>query len=286
MTQDEFFGAIEHNLQQLAAKGERVGGERVKGFRCITRGDVSCPPNVRCYDLLPGGPESCAVFRAFACFADDSTHEGYRRAKFAIRKWYQESGRARSCEQPRAALVVGAAAQWPEGMEPNADDMPCAGVALRMLAAPHVRPEMGVAVAKSGDFGSFRAVCRALVPETFDRVERRVRDCVARLFLPDGSVLGGGYLTVRRVMDELPMIPRDFVEEVFGRMQREGGHRVERLPRAVGGETPESRICIKIGPPSPAFGRGWAIVAACAVALAAAAALWRLFARRWRERTT
>ena len=184
MTQDDFFGAIEHNLQRLAAKGERVGacGDRVRGFRCITRGDSYCPPNVRCYDLLPDEPGSgaSAVFRVFACFADESTHDGYRRAKFAIRKWYQESGRARGCEQPRAALVVGAAAQWPEGMEPNADDMPCASVAFRMLAAPHVRPEMGLGIAKAGDFGSFRAVCRALVPEAFDKVERRVRDCVER----------------------------------------------------------------------------------------------------------
>jgi hypothetical protein len=283
MTQDDFFGAIEHNLQRLAAKGERVGacGDRVRGFRCITRGDSYCPPNVRCYDLLPDEPGSgaSAVFRVFACFADESTHDGYRRAKFAIRKWYQESGRARGCEQPRAALVVGAAAQWPEGMEPNADDMPCGSVAFRMLAAPHVRPEMGLGIAKAGDFGSFRAVCRALVPEAFDKVERRVRDCVERLFLPDGSVVGGGYLTARRVMDELPMIPCDFVVEVFGKMQNEGGHRVEKLPRAEGRETPETRICIKLGPPVSAFERRWVVAAVCLAVLAAIAALWFFLAR-------
>ena len=283
MTQDDFFGAIEHNLQRLAAKGERVGacGDRVRGFRCITRGDSYCPPNVRCYDLLPDEPGSgaSAVFRVFACFADESTHDGYRRAKFAIRKWYQESGRARGCEQPRAALVVGAAAQWPEGMEPNADDMPCGSVAFRMLAAPHVRPEMGLGIAKAGDFGSFRAVCRALVPEAFDKVERRVRDCVERLFLPDGSVVGGGYLTARRVMDELPMIPCDFVVEVFGKMQNECGHRVAKLPRAEGRETPETRICIKLGPPVSAFERRWVVAAVCLAVLAAIAALWFFLAR-------
>ena len=282
MTQDDFFGTIENNIQQLASKGERAGKDRVRGCRCITRGDSCCPPNVRCYDLLPNSPSSGAraVFRVFACFADESTHDGYRKAKFAIRKWYQESGRARACEQPRAALVVGASMQWPEGMEPNAEDMPCGSVAFRMLAAPHVQSEKGLRIAKAGDVRSYPAVFRALVPEAFDKVEKRVRDCVTRLFLPDGSVVGGGFLTARRVMDELPMIPCDFVVEVFDKMQREGGHRIEKLPRAEGRETPESRICIKIGPPEPAVGRRLAIAAVCLAALVAGLLLWYfVFAR-------
>lgn len=282
MTQDDFFGTIEHNLRQLAARGERLAacGGRARGCRCITSGDASCPPNVRCFDLLSDEPGSGAraLFRVFACFADEATRDGYRSAKFAVRKWYQESGRAMGSEQPRAALVVGASAQWPDGMEPNADDMPCGNVAFRMLAAPHAQPEKGLCIVKSGDVGSFLGVCRALVPEAFDKVERRVRDCVARLFLPDGSVVGGGFLTARRVMDELPMIPCDFVVEVFGKMQREGSHHVAKLPRAEGRETPETRICIKLGAPETSRARIWAIVAVAA--LAAGALLWFLvFAR-------
>ena len=80
-------------------------------------------------------------------------------------------------------------------------------------------------------------------------------------------------------MDELPMIPCDFVVEVFGKMQNEGGHRVEKLPRAEGRETPETRICIKLGPPVSAFERRWVVAAVCLAVLAAIAALWFFLAR-------
>ncbi len=278
MTREDFFGAIEHNLQQLAAKGERAGacGGRVRGFRCITRGDSCCPPNVRCYDLLPDEPGSgaSAVFRVFACFADESTDGGYRKSKFEIRKWYQESGRAAASEQPRAALVVGASTQWPEGMEPNAEDMPCGNVAFRMLAAPHQQPENGLRIIKSGDVQSYREVSYAMVPEMFDKVEKRVRDCVNSLLLPDGSVMGGGYLTVSKVMDELPMIPCDFVVKVFYKMQQEGRHCVEELPRAEGKETPEERIHIKLGSPEPSIVRKFVIPVVCFAVVAIVLIIW------------
>ena len=226
---------------------------------------------------LFGEPE---FFRVFACYADESTGDGYRAAKFAVRKWYQESGWSASSERPSAAaMVVGAASAWEQGLVPNADDMPCGNVAFRMLVASHPGPKGGILTEKNGDWGSYVSVCQALVPETFDNVERRVRDCVERLFLPDGSVVGGGYLTARRVMDELPMIPCDFVVEVFGKMQNEGGHRVEKLPRAEGRETPETRICIKLGPPVSAFERRWVVAAVCLAVLAAIAALWFFLAR-------
>lgn len=254
MTQDEFFGAIEHNLQQLAAARERLPlcGWRVHGYRCISKDDEACPRNVRCYDLVEADPlfGKPGFFRIFACYAGESTADGYRSAKFAIRKWYQESGWAASSERPAAAaMVVGAAAVWEQGVTPNADDMPCGNVAFRMLAAPHPERRGGICTVKDGNVASCLPVCRALVPETFDNVEKRVRDCVARLFLPDGDVVGGGFLTIRRVLDELPMLSCDFIERVFEKMQAEGTHHMGKLPRAEGRETPESRTYIQKGPP-------------------------------------
>ena len=213
MTQEEFFGAVEHNLKQLAkGRGELpsyniptigiVSGwigklkwlTRVKRFAYVSKGDVSCPPNVRCYDLFSAKAPfvKCIMFRIFACYADESTREGYRKAKRAIRRWYQMCGRATSSEQPyAAAIVVGASSPWESGMTPNADDMPCDNVAFRMLAASHPQAEKGICTIKEGDVESCAAVCRALVPETFDMVERRVRNCVDSHFRPDGSVVGG-----------------------------------------------------------------------------------------------
>ena len=166
MTQDEFFGPIEHNLGQLASgRGElpsynipRIGilagsvGKlkwltRVKSFRIVSKADPGCPSNVRCYDLLSSKmPFSGRIrFRIFACYADEPTRSGYGKAKRAIRRWYQESGWANCSEQPyAAAIVVGAASPWEPGMTPNADDMPCDNVAFRMLVASHPQPEKGI----------------------------------------------------------------------------------------------------------------------------------------------
>ncbi len=279
MTQDDFFGAIEHNLQQLATRRERLPlcGWRVGGCRCITREDGACPRNVRCYDLVSEKSifGESGFFRIFACYADESSGGGYRAAKFAIRKWYQESGRAASSEQPTAAaMVVGAASAWEQGLVPNADDMPCGNVAFRMLVAPSLESGNGLRTAKDGDFESCVAVCRALVPETFDKVERRVRDCVESLLLPNGEVVGGGFLTVRRVMDELPMLTRDFIEDVFCKMQSEGSHHIGILPSAEGRETSESRKYIRKGPPRS---RRWLFLAVFLGMSALCLTLWFLF---------
>ena len=272
MTQDEFFGAVEHNLRQLAkGRGElpsyniprsgsifgKIGSlkwlSRVKGFRQVSKNDSSCPPNVRCYDLFSSKMlfASRIVFRVFACYADEPTRAGYRNAKRAIRRWYQLSGRAASTEQPyAAALVVGAGMPWGTDVTPNADDMPCENVAFRMLAASCSQTD-GVRIVKEGDVASCLTVYRALVPETFDNVERRVRNTVEGLIMPDGcSVVGGGYLTVRKVMDKLPMIPFDVVANIFNKMQSEGTHSIGKLPRAEGRESPESRMYIEKRPPS------------------------------------
>ena len=180
MTQEDFFGAIEHNLQQLAARRERLPpcGWRVGGYRCVTREDECCPRNVRCYDLVSMKPffGEPKFFRVFACYADESTGNGYRAAKFAVRKWYQESGWSASSERPSAAaMVVGAASAWEQGLVPNADDMPCGNVAFRMLVASHPGPKGRILTEKNGDWGSYVSVCQALVPETFVQAEGKYR---------------------------------------------------------------------------------------------------------------
>ena len=273
MTQQEFFGAIEHNLQHLArGRGElpsynlpqigRFVGSigklkwltRVKGFLCVSKADPDCPPNVRCYDLFSSKmPFSRRImFRIFACYADDeSTREGYRKAKRAIRRWYQASGRANSSEQPyAAAIVVGAASPWESGMTPNADDMPCDNVAFRMLVAPNPQPKRGIYTVKEGEFGACDTVCRALVPVTFDEVERLVRECVKGLFVDDISARGGGYLTIFKVREQLPMIPVVVVANIFNKMQAEGTHTTRKLPSAEGCESLEMRQYIVNRPPS------------------------------------
>ena len=153
MTQDDFFGAIESNLTSLAADhallpvegggggifGRRNAG-RIKQFLNLTKSDVNAPVNVRCYDLVSEKSSSGVPvrFRIFACFAEAGTPDGYRQAKYAIRKWYEESGRRTSLEQPYSgALVVGASSPWPADMMPNANDMPFDKIAFRMLAASH-----------------------------------------------------------------------------------------------------------------------------------------------------
>ena len=272
MTQEDFFGEIEQNLQLLAAGHgalpsyniPRIGfwagklGKlkwltSIKCCKCITKRDQTCPRNVRCYDLVSSKlPFSDQIrFRVFACYADEATSEGYRNAKFAIRRWYQESGRARSSEQPyAAAVVVGAGSAW-EGVSPNADDMPCENVAFRMLVASHPQPEKGVCTVKDGDVASCQNVCRALVPESFVKVENRVRKCVDGLLLPDGhSVVGGGYLTVGRVMEEMPVrLPCDVIANIFNKMQAEGTYCWNNLPKADGRESLESRMYIERRPP-------------------------------------
>ncbi len=268
MTQDVFFGEIEHNLEQLAARrgplpsynlpavGLFAGKVRklkwfcrVRRCKCITLRDPTCPPNVRCYDLYSSSSLFLEpiVFRVFACYADESTPEGYRNAKFAIRKWYQESGWARSTQQPyAAAMVVGAGSAW-EDVEPNADDMPCEHVAFRMLVAPHPQFEDVICTTKHGDLRSCENVFYALVPESFDKVERRVRECVDKLFIGD-SVYGGGYLTVRKVLDHLPVpLPVHVVANIFNKMQAEGSHRLRKLRKEGGQKTLESRLCIEKG---------------------------------------
>ena len=272
MTQDEFFGAIEHNLRQLSnGKGElpsynipRIGliagsiGRlkwltRVKGCRVVSKNDSCCPSNVRCYDLLSSkAPFSGRIrFRVFACFADEPTREGYRKAKRVIRRWYQESGRANSSEQPyAAAIVMGAASPWESGMTPNADDMPCDHVAFRMLVASHPQHAESICTVKEGDTDSCVAVCHALVPVTFDTVERNVRECVKKLFMPDDTVVGGGYLTIGRVREKLPMLPAVVVANIFAKMQGEGACTLLKLPRAEGRESLESRLYIVNRPPS------------------------------------
>ena len=92
------------------------------GFLNLTKSDVNAPVNVRCYDLVSEKSSSGVPvrFRIFACFAEAGTPDGYRQAKYAIRKWYEESGRRTSLEQPYAgALIVGASSPWPADMLPN-----------------------------------------------------------------------------------------------------------------------------------------------------------------------
>lgn len=276
MTQEEFFGAIEHNLQLLAAKRAELpsyniprignligrGGKfkwlsRIKEFRCIARGgDLQCPDNVRCYDLLSSKAlfVSQIRFRVFACFADAPTAEGYRQAKRAIRRWYQMSGWANNeSEKPyAAAIVVGAASPWEDGLTPNAVDPPSENVniAFRMLAASSPQPGNGMAIEKEGDVDSCIIVYQALVPETFDKVEKRVRNCVESLFLPDGSVVDGGFLTVRKVMDRLPKIPYMVIVNIFVKMQGEGNYRKDLLPKEAGRELDEQRVYLEKRPPS------------------------------------
>ena len=224
---------------------------------------------------LFGEPE---FFRVFACYADESTGNGYRAAKFTVRKWYQESGWSASSERPSAAaMVVGAASAWEQGLVPNADDMPCGNVAFRMLVASRPGPKGGILTEKNGDWGSYVSVCQALVPETFDNVERRVRDCVEGLFLPNGEVVGGGFLTVRRVMDELPMLPGDFIAHVFEKLQAEGKYTIGELPSSEGRETFEARRYIKKGPPRSCK---WLSIAIFLGMLTLSLLLWFLFLLR------
>lgn len=254
MTQDDFFGAIEHNLQQLASRRELLPlcDMRATTFRYVSRDDTSCPCNARCYDLVSGKPLFGArkTFRIFACYADEPSRDGYRAAKAAIRKWYESRPVAAGARPYAAAMVVGAASAWEAGLAPNADDMPCENVVFRMLAAPYSQPGRGMCMVKDGDAGSCVAVCQALVPETFEKVEQRVRDCVESLIMPNGEVAGGGFLTVSRVVGELPMLPSKYVAGVFDKMQADGTHRIGKLPCIEGRESLESRTYIERRPPS------------------------------------
>jgi hypothetical protein len=125
--------------------------------------------------------------------------------------------------------------------------MPCEHVAFRMLVAPHPQSGNGVCTTKHGDWKSCENVCYALVPESFEKVERRVRECVDGLFLGD-SVYGGGYLTVCKAKENLPMqLPGPVIAGIFHKMQAEGTHRLGWLRKADGRTTLETRLYIEKG---------------------------------------
>ena len=104
-----------------------------------------------------------------------------------------------------------------------------------------------------------------------------MRDCVEDLFLPNGEVLGGGFLTIRRAMDELPMVPGDLIAHVFAKLQAEGRYHICELPSAEGRETFEARRFIKKGPPKS---RKWLFLAIFFGMSALSLLLWFLFLSR------
>lgn len=239
MTQSEFFGAIESNLLQFAESriplpaynlpgllrdGERLRliGKmvRLSSLRKLTDRDSSAPSCIRAYDLVSSRiPFSGRKrFRVFAAYSEEATEEAYRRAKFLVRKWYQESGWADAAsERPFAgAMVIGSGHAWPEDLRPNADDRPFETVVFHVLAAPHERAECGMAVKTLGDANAGALIFRALIPETFEERAKRVSDYVAKLFRQES-----GTVTVERVADTTGVSPND-VSHIFNDLQAEG----------------------------------------------------------------
>lgn len=269
MTQGDFFGAVEDNLRRLAESGLPLpacdlpdgpcgdgGGRlfrrfvRLREFRKLTDRDAAAPVCVRAYDLVSGGIPLFGKWRvrAFAAYSEEATEEGYRRAKFLVRKWYQESGWAGAqSDRPFAgAMVVGSGNAWPKGMSPNADDLPFEQVAFQLLAAPHERAGFGVSGATlgGGDVGAW--ILRALLPETFEARRRRVADCVERLFrLQDGTV------TAERVASATGMPPHD-VMRIFCDLQAHGVVTIRRkaIGSLVGARSEAERVYVEPGPDS------------------------------------
>ncbi len=239
MTQSEFFGAIESNLLQLAESriplpaynlpgllrndGHlRLIGKMVRltSLRKLTDRDSSAPPCIRAYDLVSSRIPFAERkrFRVFAAYSEEATEEAYRRAKFLVRKWYQESGWADAAsERPFAgALVVASGQTWQKDVRPNADDRPFETVAFHVLAAPHARAECGMSVKTLGDANAGALIFRALIPETFEERAKRVSDYVAKLFRQES-----GTVTVERVADATGLSPND-VSHIFNDLQAEG----------------------------------------------------------------
>lgn len=241
MTQSEFFSGVEKNLLRLtesriALPDYNLPGVfrgdgyqqmlrkvmKIKTLKKITEKDPSAPANVRVYDLVSGAVPGGAKlkFRIFAAFVEDPSREAYKEVKFRIRKWYQESGWADASDKPYAgAMVIGAAKSWPEGMAPNADDIPFAQVAFQVLSAPCIDPKLGIEMATSGDEGAGALIFRAL-GEDFESRKRRVAEYVEGLFrLPERA--REGHVFVEDVAEKTRISEGD-VANIFNDLQGEG----------------------------------------------------------------
>ena len=271
MTREEFFSGIEGNLRRL--KDARIavpdcnlpGLLRGDGYQRILRSlmkirtlkkltdkDASTPVNVRVYDLvsngLPGIPRQ--KFRVFAAFVDEPTREAYKEIKFRIRKWYQESGWAFACDKPYAgAMVVGSVKAWPEGMVPNADDIPFDEVEFHVLSATRLDPRQGVeTVTLGGDSPGGAVVLRAL-GEDFESQKKRVEDYVQQQFvLPEVA----RELVSVAVVAAKTRIPEDDVSYIFNDLQGEGKLTVRKAKNRFGrsGKTAAESIFVVDKPPS------------------------------------
>ena len=241
MTQSEFFSGIENNLRRLTESRITlpdynlpglIRGEgyqailrnmmKIKTLKKLTAKDPSTPSNVRVYDLISGGLPGVGKqkFRIFAAYVEEPTRDAYKEVKFKIRKWYQESGWADAVDKPYAgAMVVASGKSWPDGMAPNADDIPFPQVVFHVLSAPNPNPKLGIEMATLGDADVGAVIFRAL-GEDFEASRKRVEEYVMQQFkLPESA--REGHLFVEDVADKTKL-SEDDVSNIFNDMQADG----------------------------------------------------------------
>ncbi len=209
MISTQFFGGIEENLNRLVASGILFPGcknsdkegfnlfgnllkvKKMKRLEKVTPEDSVV--EIRIYDLISGSlpfarKKKC---RIFAAFSKDASHDAYKDAKYQVRKWYQINGYAAAADQPDiGAMVVGSAASWPEGMVPDANDLPFDGVRFHVLWAPDASSGKGVKTATSGDQETGAVIFRAL-GEPFEYRRNRVVEYLKKAFSEQESLLTG-----------------------------------------------------------------------------------------------
>lgn len=208
MAMGGFFGAVVENLRLLAEARASLpfsAGGRIAGVEELTKGDAAAPANLRVWDLLSSGGRRCV--RVFAWFAETADPAAIPAAKFAIRRWHQESGWAGMSGAPRrGAFAMAAPCAWPADAAVGPDDPPMPGIALSLLVSP---------CGAAADGGS--PLARAFRPLSFTERKAAVEKCMIAAFdLPEG-----GNATVARIADECGVAP-DEVALVFRELAAEG----------------------------------------------------------------
>ena len=242
LTQDQFFGAIQSNLGDLARNcPPAVPQNRLHGawrlaahsvllgfwtklsvkVKCITDGDCDVRTNLRAYDLYtpPGLNGRRLRFRVVAYFIEgEPTAETYRLAKRRVLAWHNrrtDNGRSVRERFDFGALVIGSPCPWAADVTANGCDMP-EEADFQLLAAPF-RDERtpGLDVSRRmGDYDEGRVFFRALEPESFDDRRNRVLAEVEKA--PDGAVISS-----REIADRTG-VPLDDVRNMFEEFQGAG----------------------------------------------------------------
>ncbi len=271
MTQSEFFSGIENNLRRLIESRITLpdynlpGVLRGEGHQCflrqlmkiktlkkLTEKDPTAPANVRVYDLVSGALPGLSKqkFRVFAAYVEEPTRESYRDVKYHIRKWYQESGWADAVDKPYAgAIAVGSGKTWPDGMCPNADDIPFEHVVFQVLSSPATDQRLEIATATLGDPNAGAVIFRAL-GEDFDSQKKRVDEYVQKLF---------GFQQGHIFVDDVSKatgVPCDDVSNIFNDLQAEGKVEIfKKKSKTVSGKKSDAECMYVEKGPAPIWKR-------------------------------